>query len=136
VSPQPATAEILALHRADHVAHFQHDIAALLSGVGDELIDMRDGNINTMTRADIESRFKQYFASAKFLAWDDMEKPIIHASPDGKMAWMVVKVHIKYEDVRHDNRVDDSVLAWMAAYEKINGHWVMQAVATTTAGNP
>jgi hypothetical protein len=53
-------------------------------------------------------------------------------SADGKMAWMIVKVHIKYEDIQHNNRIEDNVLAWMSVYEEIDGRWVMQAVATTS----
>jgi hypothetical protein len=48
------------------------------------------------------------------------------------MAWMIVKVHIKYEDIKHNNRIEDNVLAWMSVYEEIDGRWVMQAVATTS----
>lgn len=132
VGHQAAMAEILAIHRADRLAHFNRDVSSLLRNGSAELIEVRDSNIKHMSRAALEDRFQQYFASAKFLAWDDMQEPIVHVSADGKMAWMIVKVHVRYEDIQHNNRIEDNVLAWMSVYEEIDGRWVMQAVATTS----
>ncbi len=91
-----AKAELLVLHEAARRSHFHHDVDALLATVPAEFIYVRNGKIQTQTKADLRKRFTEYFQGAEFSAWDDLEPPIIHASADGQMGWMVVRVNIAY----------------------------------------
>jgi hypothetical protein len=34
---------------------------------------------------------------ANFAEWDDLTPSVIHISPDGQMAWMVVRMKVKYD---------------------------------------
>jgi hypothetical protein len=130
-----AEQELLALHRADRRAHFNHDIQTLISHTAFPLLDIRDGRINRMTRDYMHERFSEYFRRAEFSSWDDVEPPVVHVSPDGKMAWIIFRVRVVYTetDASGTKSQQDSVAAWMSAYEKENGKWMMTAVTSTFA---
>ncbi len=125
--------EIADLHRAERRAHFDHDIEALLSTLGPSLIDVREGQITRMSREDVRRRFTEYFHMAKFSSWDDLEPPIIRVSPDGQMAWMIVRVRIVYTQTETSGKqtAQHTTGAWMAGYEKRAGKWLMVAVSST-----
>jgi hypothetical protein len=130
---ETAKAEMLALHQADRRAHFHHDVDALIAAVPAEFIYVRDGKVQTQTNEDLRKRFTQYFQGAEFFAWDDLEPPIIHASPDGQMGWMVVRVKIAYSktDAAGKKSQEQSVIAWISVYEKHEGKWLHVANAST-----
>ena len=132
-----AEAELLSLHTEERRAHFDHDVQALLAHVAPEVVDVRDGRVNHMSREDVRARFLAYFKRAEFSAWDDVDPPIVRVSSDGKMGWMIVRVRIAYTetDAFGKKTKQDSVGAWMSAYEKLNGNWIMTAVTSTFAGN-
>jgi hypothetical protein len=127
--------ELLALHQADRRAHFDHDLQHLLAGLGGELIDVRDGKINRMSREEVRKRFAEYFQRSRFTRWDDLEPPIVRVAADGKMGWMIVRVRITYteKDDSGKSLLHDQTMAWMSGYEKHDGKWILRAV-TSTAG--
>ena len=128
-----AESELLTLHKEDRRAHFDHDVKSLLAHVAPQLLDVRDGRVNRMSRGDVRARFEEYFKNAQFLAWDDAEPPIIKVSRDGKMACMIVRVRISYTEADASGKKGNqsTVGAWMSIYEKQNGIWLMTAVTST-----
>ena len=128
-----AKADLLALHQADRRAHFHHDVSALLATVPTEFIYVRDGRVQAQTKEDLRKRFTEYFQGAEFTAWDDLEPPIVHASGDGQMGWMVVRVKIAYSktDTAGKKTLEQSVIAWMSVYEKHEGKWLHVANTST-----
>src|SRR5271154_182590 len=87
-------AELLAMHQADRRAHFARGVDALLATLPPTFIMARDGKIERFTQAEMRQRFREYFQGATFVAWDDLESPIVHISPDGNMGWMAVRLTI------------------------------------------
>jgi hypothetical protein len=128
-----AETELLSLHMEERRAHFNHDVETLLAHVAPQLLDVRDGRVNRMSREDVRKRFLEYFKQYQFSAWDDVEPLIIHASADGKTGWMIVRVRIAYRETGTSGKKADqnTVGAWMSAYENQNGKWVMTAVTST-----
>ncbi|HSY57952.1 MAG TPA: nuclear transport factor 2 family protein [Terriglobales bacterium] len=128
-----AKAELLALHQADRRAHFNRDVDAILSTIGPDFTYVRDGKIKEMSRDDVRKQFTEYFRGAEFSAWDDLEPPIVRVSPDGQMGWMIVLVRVAYTKTGADGKKsqDESVIAWMSAYEKRDGKWLHIANAST-----
>ncbi len=57
----------------------------------------------------------------------------MRVSPDGQMAWMIVRVRISYTetDASGKTKSQRSTGAWMAAYERQAGKWSMIAVTST-----
>jgi hypothetical protein len=131
---QQAEAELLAIHAQDRRAHMTRDVKLLLEHAGDSLLDVRDGKVRTLTREQMRARFTDYFRRAEFSAWDDVEPAVVHASDDGSMGWMVVRVHIVYAEPNGAGKQlqHDETMAWMAAYEKRDGRWIMTAVTSTS----
>ncbi len=129
-----AETELLALHQQDRQAHFNHDVNALLAHAVPQLLDVRDGKTALLTPEDVRAKFTDYFRRADFSAWDDLEPPVVRVSSDGQMGWMIVRVHIAYTEREKSgsNTKHDSTAAWMAAYEKRDGNWVMTAVTSTS----
>ena len=128
-----ARAELLALHQADRRAHFNRDVDAILATIGTDFTYVRDGKINAMSRDDVRKQFTEYFHGAEFSAWDDLDPPIIHISPDGHMGWMIVRVRVAYTKTAADGKKsqDESVIAWMSVYEQHDGKWLDVANAST-----
>ena len=129
--------QLLALHRSERTAHFSHDTQWFLDHIEREILDVRDGTVNRLLREDIRVQFNEYFRNVKFSKWDDVEPPVVQVSPDGQMGWMIVRVRIVYSgtDSAGKKVAEDTVLAWMSAYEKKQGKWTMTAVTTTSAAS-
>ena len=132
-----AETEFLSLHKEERRAHFDHDVQALLAHVAPELLNVRAGRVNRMSREDVRARFLEYFKRAQFSAWDDIDSPIVRVSSDGKMGWIIVRVRIAYTETDTSGKKtrQDSVGAWMSPYEKLDGNWMMTAVTSTFEGN-
>jgi len=130
---QSPEAELLALHQGDRRAHFAHDVDALLATAPPEFISVRDGNVRSQSKDELRKRFTEYFGGAEFTSWDDLEPPIVHISPDGRMGWMIVrvKIAINRSDSTGKRTTENVVMAWMSAYEKHDGKWQHMANATT-----
>jgi hypothetical protein len=126
--------ELLAIHQAARRAHFNRDVDLIVAGMGSEFTTLYEGNIRVMSREDVRKQFTEYFRGAEFSAWDDLEPPIIRISPDGKMGWMIVRVRIAFTktDAGGATSKEDTVMAWMSAYEKREGKWLLVANATTS----
>ena len=79
-------------------------------------MDVRDGRVSRMSRDDVRNRFLEYFKQSQFSAWDDIDPPIVHASPDGQTGWMIVRVRIAYAETdAAGKRVNqNSVGGWMS----------------------
>lgn len=135
VDIEAAKAELLALHQATRRAHFARDVDAILATIPPEFIYVRDGKIETQSKEDLRNRFANYFQGAEFSAWDDLEPPIIHVSPDGRMGWMIVRVKIEYTKAGAAGvkTNEQTVMAWMSAYEKRDGKWLHVANTSTSA---
>ena len=135
IPPQTtAQNELLAIHQADRRAHFARDADALVASVAPEFLQVFDGKIQRITREDLRKRFATYFQGAEFVAWDDLEPPVIQVSPDGKMGWMAVrqKVTIRRQDAQGSKVAEDTTMSWLSTYEKRDGKWLHVANATTT----
>jgi len=112
--------------------HFEHDVNFLLAHVAPQLLDVRDGQVKRMS--DVRAKFVEYFKSAQFLVWDDVESPIVRVSEDGNMGWMIVRVRIAYTETDTSGKTihQNTVGAWMSSYEKQNTAWIMTAVTSTS----
>ena len=110
------------------------DVDFIVAGMGPEFTTVHEGAIRVMSREDVRKQFTEYFHGAEFSAWDDLEPPVIRISPDGKMGWMIVRVRIAYTktDAAGAPSKEDTVMAWMSAYEKRDGKWLLVANATTS----
>lgn len=117
----------------DRQAHLQTDASLLASHLADTLLSVDDGTISRLARADVEARFRAYFAGASYHTWDDVSEPIVRLSSDRDMAWVVRQVRVDREQPGlgpHPAR-RQFVSAWTATYERQGGPWRMTSVTST-----
>src|ERR1700727_2520630 len=125
--------ELLAIHQADRRGHFARGADALGANVAPEFLQVFDGKVQRISREDLRRRVTTYFQGAEFVAWDDLEPPVIELSPDGKMGWMIarLKVTIRRQDAGGSKIAEDTTMSWLSTYEKHDGKWQHVANAST-----
>jgi len=130
---EQAKAEILRIHEQDRAAHLHGDASYFASRTAPEYISVADGKLSRGTPNSMTKQFETYFSVAKHKAWDDLEAPVIHVSPDGNMAWAIYRVHSQFMETKPDGSRAPSefVCAWTSTYEKSAGHWAMTSVTST-----
>jgi hypothetical protein len=126
-------AELLELHRLARQAHFNRDAGAVAATLAPEMVSVRGGEVWTATQEENRRRFERYFAKSNFAEWDDLMPPVIHISPNGQMAWMVVRMKVKYDwpDSTGKKFPEEYICAWLSVYEKQEGKWKHVANAST-----
>jgi len=127
------TAAIRFLLDRERAAHLARDAGLLVSLFSDDFINVNNGRITRPTRAESMSRFQAYFAESEFLAWDDLEPPVIRVSRDGSMAHAIVRKLVRRiaTDSQGQRREHETVFAWMEAWEREGDRWLLKAIAST-----
>jgi hypothetical protein len=130
-----ARQELLALHAADHAAHFATDAAALIATQNEPFITVRDGVIDEVTREASLQRFTGYFADATYYEWDDLQPPIVQVSQDGSLGWMITRTKVRRTQADADGNAREQtfVYAGIMTYERRDGGWVRTANVSTFA---
>jgi hypothetical protein len=116
--PEGDRAELLRLHqvpRADSVCF----VAA--------------GEVTVISPEENRARLQAYFDRSTFQAWDDIAPPVLRISPDGQMAYKIVRKRVKLTALDSSGQpvAEDVVYAWIEIYEKPEGRWVLMALAST-----
>lgn len=129
--------EALERVRAGHrVAHLERDPELLVSSFADGFLGIQEGRLTSPSREENLRRFRGYLEGTEILAWDDVEPPIIRLSADATMAWVAVRKRVV---VRPAGTAEDSAaggettFAWLETWEKRDGEWKLQALASTRA---
>ncbi len=115
-------------------AHMENDAALLVSQIADSMLSIQKGEISTVSNAQIQARFENYFKSVKYTKWDDLQEPIIQVSDDGKWAVMFVKKFLDLQYRDKDGNLGDhhfAQYAWESQYRKINGVWKITSITST-----
>ena len=141
--PRPAATnadveELLRGHELARRAHLEHRADLMTSGFADTVIQIARGEVTTGTPEQGRARFQRYFDRSTFLAWDDIAPPIIHISPDGRMAWKVVRKRVGLTAPDSTGRLveEHTIFAWVEILEKLDGRWKLVAVASTDRPGP
>jgi hypothetical protein len=106
--PEGDRAELLRLHqlaRADSVRF----VAA--------------GKVTVISPEENRARLQAYFDRSTFQAWDDIAPPVLRISPDGRMAYKIVRKRVKLTAPDSGGRpvAEDVVYAWIEMYERPEG---------------
>ncbi len=124
---------LLVLHTQQRQAHLGKDASLLTASFADTFTSISRGRVSTPSRAESTARFQAYFDRSTFVAWEDIVPPIIHISPDGQMASVIVqkRVQLVAEDSTGRPVPEHTDFAWLATYEKQQGQWRLTALAST-----
>jgi uncharacterized protein (TIGR02246 family) len=128
-------AQLEALMAQERTAHMSRNAPLLVSLFADDFINIGDGAIHQPGRAESVAGFQAYFDRSRFLVWDDIEPPIIRISVDGSMAYAIVHKRVRLFAAMPDEttREHETVFAWLEAWEKRDGRWQLQVIASTRA---
>jgi hypothetical protein len=131
-------AELLRLHDVARTAHLEKRADLLVASFDDSLRSVARGAVTIATPADNRARLQAYFDRSTFQAWDDIEPPYLRISPDGRMAWKIVRKRVRLTAPDSAGRpvAEDVVYAWVEIYEKPEDRWVLMAVASTDRPGP
>lgn len=137
-TPIPTIDSVLEAHEDSLRAHREGDWEWFGGDMTDPTVIVSNGEIHHATREQTFERFRDYLGRAEFSRYEDLEPPIVRMSPDGQMAWVIVRVAIEGETKMDDGqrRVLDSTWAWATLYERRNGRWLREANISTRIPDP
>jgi hypothetical protein len=126
-------AELLRLHEEHREAHLGKRADLMVGSFHDSVRFLSRGEVSAASREQNRARLQAYFDRSSFQAWDDIEPPVIRISPDGRMAYKIVRKRVKLTAPDSAGRpvAEDVVYAWVEIYEKPGDRWVLMAVAST-----
>jgi|JI6StandDraft_1071083.scaffolds.fasta_scaffold00250_33 hypothetical protein len=122
---------ILAIHNDQQKAHLEKNVALLLGDSSSDYIEVNRGLVKKPTYTENFKRFKAYFETVEFVAWEDISPPIISISDDATMATSVVEKVVVTRAKSEDHKLDTTHYAWLAVFKKINGKWQLHRMAST-----
>lgn len=120
---------LLASNEQQRRAHMENAPGLLSAEMADTVITVQRGQYRIESRENMEVRWENYFASVKYLAWDDLEPPHIEISKDGSLA----SVSVRKMTIASMNGglIDITFFAWTTGYKKISGAWRIYKVTST-----
>jgi hypothetical protein len=109
------------------------DTAALRAEIpdGDTVYNVTGGQIFRTTHANALEGYD--FATVRYTAATALDSPVVHFSPDGRVAWIVARYRYTYMR-RNSAAVEQQgelINAWLSVYHKKDSRWVGAALAQT-----
>jgi hypothetical protein len=109
------------------------DTAALRAEIpdGDTVYNVTGGQIFRTTHANALEGYD--FATVRYTAATALDSPVVHFSPDGRVAWIVARYRYTYMR-RNSAGVEQQgelINAWLSVYHKKDSRWVGAALAQT-----
>ncbi|HEV8401303.1 MAG TPA: hypothetical protein VGQ18_15850 [Gemmatimonadales bacterium] len=128
-----ARAEVLKTVDSDNADLIRSDTAAIRAEVpeGDTVYSVMRGQIFRTTRANALEGYD--FEKIRYTAATPLDSPIVHLSPDGRVAWIIARYRYSYVEknaagVEHPGEL---TIAWLVVYQKRGARWVGMALAQT-----
>ncbi len=120
---------LLRINEEQRMAHMTLDAKLLANSIGDSLLTVDSGQFYQNSNQEILDRFSSYFSGVRYLAWDDIEPPVIAISADASLATMSVRKQIITQT--QGNQSDTTIFAWTSGFRKVNGEWKMYSISST-----
>jgi len=139
VSPrQKAESELLQIHLDELAAHRKTDVDAVLAHAQDQFVYVRDGKISRTDVSAMRDQMRQYFKDATYYLYEDLEPPVIRASEDGTMGWIISRVRARrsQKDATGKSNSEEFVYAGITTYEVKGGKWYQVSNASTFEPTP
>ena len=123
---------LVELQKQEQAAHLQEEPAILVNMLNDTLVQIKNGEVTSLTKDQMTSRFMQYFDAVEFIKWEDNQPPVYSISDDGTMAHVLIRKHVEVSietDSIPTREVTD--FAWTELWKKKDGRWKMYVVTST-----
>lgn len=124
---------ILALDAADREYHFQKNAKAFVDSFSPGFLSINKGKIDRPSYEESFQRFDNYFKHVRFVAWDNLEEPVVRFSDDATVAYVAVskRVILEFEEEAGKVVSDTTDFAWLSVYRKENNQWKLDGIAST-----
>jgi hypothetical protein len=131
-------AELLRMHQLARTAHLEKRPDQMVASFDDSIRFVAAGEVTVTSPAENQARFQAYFDRSTFQAWDDVAPPLLRISPDGRMAYKIVRKRVRLTSPDSAGRpvAEHVVYAWIEVYEKPRDRGVLMAVASTDRPGP
>lgn len=132
-SKRESEQDILSLHHAQRLYHFNKDSLAFVQQIAADFISVNKGKITMPTQQELLSRYHGYFSAVEFIRWDDVNPPILRFSNDRSLAYAVVDKLVVLKYLNHDGQSTEETthFAWTAIYRKQGRAWKIECVTST-----
>jgi hypothetical protein len=120
---------LLRLHHEHRIAHRTGDAALWVRSFADTVLQVNGGRTDRETAAGFLPRAEAYFASARFLEWEDVRPPVLIHEAGTRTAMRVVEKRVRLVD---GPAAEASVVyAWMEHWRLGSDGWRLTAVVST-----
>jgi ketosteroid isomerase-like protein len=128
-----AVAALNELQARQRRAHLSADAAALTALFAEDFVSVQDGVISRPSRDASRERFERYFAQVNFIAWDDLDEPVIEVSGDGTLATVLVHklVHLTFVGTDGELEEEMTIFAWAETWRRTDSGWELAMVIST-----
>ncbi len=127
---QKAESQLLQIHLRELESHRKTDVAGLLVNAQDGFVYVRDGKISRTNVSDMRQHFQQYFKDATYEVYEDIDPPIVRASKDGTMGWIISRTRSRRSQKDSASgsssgrsNTEEFVYAGIMTYELRDGVW-------------
>ncbi len=136
-SEQQALEQLQQTRELHRLAHISRDAELLINTFSDDFRLVQDGQVAQPSREASLAQFQPYFDSVTFIAWDDIQPPVITLSADGKMASVIVTKHVRIV-ARDNNQAEpqETFFAWLETWQQQAGEWKITTLASTEQAPP
>lgn len=130
--------QLLRMHELARRAHLEKRADQMVASFDDSIRFVAGGEVTVTSPAENQARFQAYFDRSTFQAWDDIAPPLLRISPDGRMAYKIVRKRVQLTSPDSAGRLvaEHVVYAWIEVYEKPHDRWILKAVASTDRPGP
>jgi hypothetical protein len=138
-SRQKAESELLQLHLGELEAHRNANVEALLVNAQDGFVYVRDGKISRTNVSDTRESFRKSFKDTTYFLYEDIEPPIVRASEDGKLGWVIGRLRgrrSQKDSATGKDNSEDFVYAGIMTYELKGGKWYRVSNVSTFEPTP
>jgi len=136
---EQARRALLKVHELELQAHRQTDVKLLMASVQKDFIYVRDGKIAHSSPEEVRAKFEKYFKNAKYQVYEDMEPPVVYASDDGGMGWVISRTHARRTQLNPatgKEEREEFIYAGIMTYELKGTKWVRVANVSTFEPQP
>jgi ketosteroid isomerase-like protein len=129
-----AVEELRELQAEQRRAHLAGDAAAMAAMFADDFVTVADGVVSRPSRDESLQRFERYFDLVTFLAWEDIDEPVIEVAADGSLATVLVTkhVHVAYPGDDGVTVEGETYFAWGETWRRsAEKRWELAMVVST-----
>jgi hypothetical protein len=129
---------LLELYARSLQAHLDQDGMTFLAEYAPHWYDVRNGALRRRSKAEASPEMEAYFKATRFHDLTELSPPVVHVSPDARMAWVIGQIQVRASQTRSDGteREVSFRCAWVSIYERPEADWMQVVNASSFVFDP